>query len=630
MYREAESMGRRSNPRLWLLLLRTGQNRNLRQRGFSLALVLMVLMVAIVSAGTLALRSASSHSGSLQLSASRQAREAAENGITEIVGELNRPQNRRLLVSGTSPDNWGSATDITQRNPCENLNGSVVTPTASVGTVASNTWKSAGDNGNVQYVLRSVRYAYRARTTRLRFSYATAGSGGANQTENVGGYDNNTPLPEGPNADVNLDPVALQNPGVENFGLLQLEVQGRVLRPGSNTDTLATATVVKEYQVIPKCCNRSFSGPSSNGTGNIPPIPSLGTPLFSFGNDQRACGGTADLGLLFGFNGGDLTVNGTASSLQELSFNSTGTQLPNTSLQSVLCITTSPTASNCVSPNPIPVAGGSSVPVIPIIFDVDPPPTIGATIATAESINDIKPSNPGYFRVNPNNTNQMQRCDPTLATDGSISSIVPSTCSVVNFCRRVTGSPVADFHCKMNSIGISGNEEIVYFDTSRASIALFFNEPPGSTSGTVDLQGNSKLLHRYCGPLNNPSEPLPSDTEGCNTTAPAAQFTRLSFFGNQTYNQFNFRGGGEGTAMFVYFPQGRVLIGNSATANGAIWTKDLTLRGGFTSAAPAANCATASSGFCFILRGSLGPGQGGGSAALFDWVARSPLTTRLY
>jgi hypothetical protein len=50
----------------------------------------------------------------------------------------------------------------------------------------------------------------------------------------------------------------------------------------------------------------------------------------------------------------------------------------------------------------------------------------------------------------------------------------------------------------------------------------------------------------------------------------------------------------------------------------------------FTSAAPAANCASASSGFCFILRGSLAAGQGGASAALFDWVARSPVTTRLY
>jgi hypothetical protein len=501
-------------------------------------------------------------------------------------------------------------------------------------------------------VLRSVRYAARLqpnaavdRGQRLKYNYASAGSGGASVDAsgstidlitNLPTYNNNTP--GGPNLDVNLDPVAMADssdiPPLENFGYLQLEVQGRVLRPGSNTDTLATATVVKEYQVIPKCCNRSFSGPSTSITG------SPGTPLFSFGNDQRACGGTADLGLLFGFNGGALTVNGTASSVQELNFNATGTQLANTSLQSALCITTSPTTSNCVSPtstNPIPVAGGSTVPVIPIIFDVDVgpqprngptiDPTIGATIATAGSINDIEPSNPGYFRVNPLDTNQMQRCHPTLASDGSID---PGTCSVVPFCRRVTGSTVADFHCKMNKIVIL--DDIVYFDTSRASIALFFNDSSDSDSGTVDLQGSSRLLHRYCGPQSIPPVAPPDETSGCNTEAAPAQFTRLSFFGNQALNRFNFQGGPEGTAMFIYFRRGNVLISADATASGSIWTNNLTLNNSFsfTSAAPAANCATASSGFCHILRGSLGAGQGGGSAALFDWVARSPVTTRVY
>jgi type II secretory pathway pseudopilin PulG len=605
-------MGRRSNPRLWLLLLRTGQNRNRRQRGFSMALVLIVLMVAVVSAGTLALRSASSHSGSLQLSASRQAREAAENGITQIVGELNRPQNRRLLVSGTSPENWGSASDITQRNPCENLNGTEVTPTASVGAAANSTWKVTDGNG--RYVLRSVRYANRERSKRLTFTYANAGAGGSIQN-NVGGYNNNTP--GDPNADVNLNPVA--NEGIENFGYLQLEVQGRALRPGSNTDILATATVVKEYQVIPKCCKRSFSGPSSSITGS---------PLFSFGNDQRTCEGTADLGLLFGFNNGTLTVNGTAGSVQQLNFAPSGLPLPNTNLRSALCIRTSPTASNCVSPtsaNPIPVAGGGTVPVIPTIFNVvDPPPTIGATIATAGSISDsdYPVQLPTItFRVNPTNPNQMQRCP--LQLDGSI---IPSTCQIVDYCQRATGSTVADFHCRLTNISLSGSN-ILHFDTSRATIALFFNEPSG---GIVDLQGSSRLLHRYCGPQSNPPATLPDNASGCNTPAAPAQFTRLSFFGNQALNSFNFLGGSEGTAMFIYFPQGDVLISANATANGAIWSNNLTLNGSFTSAAPAANCATASSGFCHILRGSLGAGQGGGSAALFDWVARSPVTTRVY
>lgn len=576
-------MGRRSNPRLWLLLLRTGQGRSLRQRGFSLAVVMLVLLVAMVSTGTLALRSSSSQSGSLQLSASRQAREAAENGITEIVGELNRPQNRRLLVSGTSPDTWGSATDTNQRNPCQNLTATVVTPTASAGTAANNTWKSAGGNG--QYVLRSVRYANRDRSQRLKYGYATAGSGGASTTEDVNGYDNNTP--GAPNADVNLDPVA--SAGLENFGYLQLEVQGRVLRPGSSTDTLATATVVKEYQVIPKCCNRSYSGPSSSSNGS---------PLYSFGNDQRACGGTADLGLLFGFNGGSLTVNGTAGSLQEV--DSSGTPISGNSLPSVLCITTSSTASNCVSPtstNPIPVAGGTTVPVIPTIFDVDPPPTFGGTGTTAGVITS---TTKGYYRVK-SDLSDIESCTATV----SGSNITLSDCEDVNFCERVTGSTVANYHCRMNRIRITGGSDVLYFDTSRGSIALFFNEPGNSNNnGTVYVGGSSRLYHRYC------STP-PTGLVGCTTTAPAAQFTRLSFFGNQTYNDFTFLGGGETASIFIYFPQGNVQIGGNATASGSIWTKDLTMNGSFTSAAPATNCATASSGFCYILPARL-PGDRAG------------------
>jgi len=594
----------RSNPRLWLLLLRTGPDRQLRdQQGFSLAMVLLVLLVAVVSAGTLALRSATSHSGSLQLSASRQAREAAENGITEIVGELNRPENRRLLVSGTNPGSWGSSADASQLNPCLNLTGQTL-PLSSATTAGNNTWKSAGGNG--QYVLRSVRYANRDRSQRLKYSYASAGSGAASvdttdTTTGANTYDNNTT--GSPNADVNLDPVA--SAGSENFGHIQLEVQGRVQ---SGSRTLATATVVKEYQVIPKCCFRGYSGPSS--TNPITP-----GPLNSFGNDQRACGGTADLGLLFGFNGGTLSVSGTAGSMQEV--DSAGNVLSGNSLDAVLCITTSPTATNCVSPNstnPIPVSGGGSVPVIPTIFDVDPPPTFGGTGTTAGVI-----TSSGYFRVRSDLTD-IERCTATV----SGGNITLSACSNVNFCERVTGSTVADYHCRMNRIRITGGSDVLYFDTSRGSIALFFDQPgTANSNGTVYVGGSSRLYHRYC-------STAPSGNQGCTTVAPAAQFTRLSFFGNQTYNDFTFLGGGETASIFIYFPQGSVQIGGNALTRGSIWTKNLTMNGSFTSAAPATNCSTASSGFCYVLRGSQGSGSGGGSAALFDWVARSPVTTRVY
>lgn len=553
-----------------------------------MAAVLLVLLVAVVGASSLALRGTSGISGTLQLSASRQAREAAENGITEIVAELNRPQNRRLLVSGSSPNAWGSSTETDQQNPCVTVDGTPQPPLTSASTAGNNLWKSAGGNG--QYILRSVRYANRDRSARLAYRYATAGSGAASTIENVGGYDNNDP--DDRDAVVNLRNV--DRIGEENIGHLQLEVQGRVQRGGR---TLATSTVVKEYQVIPKCCERSFAGPLI-----------ADTPEFSLGNDQRNCPGISDLGLLFGFNEGTMQVSGRAGSLQEFNPDDPATPI---NLARILCVTTSPTASNCIPPNsvnPFPVSGGRSIPLIPTTFEVDPPPTFGGTGTPTGII-----TSSGYYRVRADLAD-IERCNASV-TGGRITL---TSCANVNFCERVTGSSVADYHCRMNRIRLTSGT--VYFDTSRGSIALFFNETSSaSDSGTIFIGGSANIYHRYC------SSP-PSASTGCATVAPASQFTRLSFFGNRDHNNLTFRGGGEATSMFVYFANGTVEIGGSATARGAIWTNALQLNGSFLSATPANNCATLSNGFCVIQRGSL-PGGRGGS---FDWVARSPVTTRVY
>jgi hypothetical protein len=597
-------MGRRTDPRLWvLLLLHTGRSRTLRQRGFSMAVVLLVLLVAVVGAGSLALRSASSESGGLRLSARRQAQETAESGATAIIGELNKPENRKLLVSATAPESWGSQTDTIQQNPCEQLGSTAaVPPLPSAAAAGSNQWQTAWQDGGAtgQYILRGVRHSNRTRSATSTISYTTAGSGGSTRTDS--GYN---PAASNFSSLVNLAPVASVNQ--ENTGFIQLEIQGRVQR---NNQTVATATVVKEYEVIPKCCKRSFSGPANSADG---------TPLSSLGNDLRACDGTADLGLVFGFNGGTLSVSGSAGSVQEV--DSTGAVIAgNGSIGSVLCVTTSSTGSNCKSPvsdAPIPIAGGGSVPVIPTIFQVDPPPPFGGTGTAAGII-----TTSAYLRVNAAN-NDIEACTTfTVATNGSI-SITPGSCSNVNYCEKVSGSTVADYHCRMNRIRLNGNESL-YFDTSKGTIALFFNQPgTANSNGTVYVGGNARLLHRYC------STP-PGNNDGCTTAAPPSQFTRLSIFGNQTYNDFTFLGGGESASIFIYFPNGNVQIGGNATAAGAIWTKNLQLNGSFTSAAPATNCVTAADGFCYILRGSLSGGTGGATASVFDWVARSPVTTRVY
>lgn len=214
-------MGRRTDPRLWvLLLLHTGRSRTLRQRGFSMAVVLLALLVAVVGAGSLALRSASSESGGLRLSARRQAQETAESGATAIIGELNKPENRKLLVSATAPESWGSQTDTIQQNPCEQLGSTAaVPPLPSAAAAGSNQWQTAWQDGGAtgQYILRGVRHSNRTRSATSTISYTTAGSGGSTRTDS--GYD---PAASNFSSLVNLAPVASVNQ--ENTGFIQLEI----------------------------------------------------------------------------------------------------------------------------------------------------------------------------------------------------------------------------------------------------------------------------------------------------------------------------------------------------------------------------------------------------------------------
>jgi hypothetical protein len=603
---------------LLLLLLRAADGRLQRQRGFSLAMVLVVLLVAVVGAGSLALRSVSGKAGSLQLSARREAADAAESGIVAIISELNRPANRRLLVSGTSPDGWGQPSNPNQRNPLlrnpclQGTTGAAVEPLASLKPAGENTWKSAGGNG--QYVLRSVRYSaptntfpFDPRGKRLLFRYDTAGSGGtATRTATSPAYDNN--VDNDPNSDVNLSMPPSGSGRQGNLGYLQLEVEGRVVRNGT---PVATATVVKEYEVIPKCCDRSFSGPVDS-SGNLTNV---------FGNDASSCGGrTADLGLLYGFNGGTLSVSGSAGSVKIVDKDG---NIANTNLSSALCVTTDDAlaGSNC-NADGIKVSDGS-IPIVPIVIN-DVVPVFGGPATTKYlSIGDGRLN---YFRVT-SNGQDIERCEAIYDKDNVLQLASPPGCIRVDECVKVQDR-IADFHCRIESIVLSS--ATIFFNTSDATIALFFDRaprPPGAKKefGKV-LVTSGDLRHVYCPAAGGGSALCGANV---NDNAPADEFSRLAFYGDKTWNEFQYRGSGSAASIFVFFSNGTIDIGGSSSVAGALWSSDLQLNGNFTSGAPATNCPTtgASSGFCYIAQGGTGTNI---TPFRFDWVARSPVTTRVY
>ena len=111
------------------------------ERGFSLAMVLLVLLTTILGSS----RSTSGLMAARNQSSNREARDVAESGATENISELNKEQNRKLLV--TPRDSWDDGTNAI-KNPCSSLqsSGSLLPiastpgPTQKAQNLASNNW----------------------------------------------------------------------------------------------------------------------------------------------------------------------------------------------------------------------------------------------------------------------------------------------------------------------------------------------------------------------------------------------------------------------------------------------------------------------------------------------------------
>lgn len=91
--------------------------------GFSLPFVLIAAAILLTGGLMLALHSSDGLLSILLQRESSDARDAAETGITRIVGELNRPRNRGLLAKDEAtqdPDGylWTSSDAAASRNPC--------------------------------------------------------------------------------------------------------------------------------------------------------------------------------------------------------------------------------------------------------------------------------------------------------------------------------------------------------------------------------------------------------------------------------------------------------------------------------------------------------------------------------
>jgi hypothetical protein len=205
---------------------------------------------------------------------------------------LNREENRWLLVAGNDQLGQWSANNA-HRNLCTGqfVGGKYVANTAQATSanrfMRSQSWQNleSGD-GTRQFLVEDVRYRYENQDQRVEYDFATP-----DQNLAITGEDA-APL-------LSVRQVALQG-GTRT--LLRVTIQGRVQRDGQNS----RARVTREFEVVPKCCKRSFGKHSGLGVGESDPAwgtdPVQECPLFTDDGIGRGIIGSLNGGAPSGSN----------------------------------------------------------------------------------------------------------------------------------------------------------------------------------------------------------------------------------------------------------------------------------------------------------------------------------------
>ncbi len=259
--------------------------------------LVVALGLVVSAAGAVWLLQSGKLGGSLAGDANN-AQAVAEAGADQIIGVWNVPENRRLLVSGdAAPSTW---TSTNQTSPC--LSSTNTRPGANNGNPSADARNLVDGNfrnldnitqtntGDRRFRLRAVRYSTGAANSPDRRTISRTFSVPSGTTTTTAGT-----IPSGKTF---RDLINLDDPdgsgtlraGVHT-GYIAVEVESQVFRNGVQ---VGTATVTKEFQVMPKCCGASFGSNNSGGanfTGN-----------GSLGADSRFCG--VDFGMIVGINGG--------------------------------------------------------------------------------------------------------------------------------------------------------------------------------------------------------------------------------------------------------------------------------------------------------------------------------------
>ena len=247
----------------------------------SMVVTILIVLGVLLGGLTISNRASMAELASAYQSQGRDARAAADIGMTAVLSELNRSRNRQLLVNAclletATPSSI--ATDNNVKVPDGRAYANVSTTFPVSGTVPTAQTINIGDGSQLRWRLIDV--------------------------------DCSAATPSSVRLGTAANPLTGAAAVAPSSGDLTLTVRGFALRGGT---TVATSTLRQTVEVVPKCLDRSL-----RGLGN------------AFGNDIRRCALPPGFGFIAGAakdNSGDLVISGGAYNL---------------SVDPVTCIATSP------------------------------------------------------------------------------------------------------------------------------------------------------------------------------------------------------------------------------------------------------------------------------------------------
>ena len=574
-------------------------------RGFSLPVAIITGFIILLGSIALASRSSWGIFGSIFYNQSASAKEAAEIGMSQFVSELNKEQNRWLLVkrnnsedseSGCNeesstcqedPDNdktgsdplgdlWANRNDSLtilelRQNPCiitsspptsaqlpsySRLDPNDAPKGADGKHQAYGKWYISG-TGEISTDSTNARQSFRlVKVIRQPF-----GGKAKSPPEDINGDGNND------ENDRYLSIWRDRNDNPSGVGEVTLIVEGQTYVNGK---VIASVLLEKEFELTPKCCGVPFGGEHGNVNYEVQ------------ASGESICIDKLGLGLLAGAAGTDsgaIEVKGKSTDIVDEQDNL---------VNPIYCL-----ASNLDSCS-INVKD-ESITVAIIDQQLPPPYAFCNPVGGIDSNSNGTTADEVYGSSNPctGGTTPLAGDLTTTAlddliasgssfvsksTDGKTYIIDSSSTSVPSFCKQssANSSSEAALHCNINKISYTNNKSIA-FKTGSKPIRLYF-----PNSGIIlDQEGNGQILH--CSSFSG------------NTCTPSSNTTDLSLFGSNTLAEgsqaVELNGTADTSNMFFYFPVADVSLVGTSSFTGIMWTNEIGSTGNPTWIIPSAGLA---------------------------------------